>query len=84
MVTRLALQQVRYQHRGVDEVTLRFYRTRRELQRAAECRRRRAPPGDEIYRDDQLSMFEVDGREHREYCQNLCYFAKLFLDHKTL
>ncbi|KAH8050156.1 histone acetyltransferase [Aureococcus anophagefferens] len=24
------------------------------------------------------------GADHGEYCQNLCYFAKLFLDHKTL
>lgn len=29
-------------------------------------------------------MFEVDGLEERLYCQNLCYIAKLFLDHKTL
>jgi len=29
-------------------------------------------------------MFEVDGNQHTTYCQNLCYFAKLFLDHKTL
>ncbi len=29
-------------------------------------------------------MFEVDGFEERLYCQNLCYIAKLFLDHKTL
>jgi histone acetyltransferase MYST1 len=29
-------------------------------------------------------MFEVDGFEERQYCQNLCYIAKLFLDHKTL
>ena len=27
---------------------------------------------------------QVDGRKEREYCQNLCYLAKLFLDHKTL
>ena len=30
------------------------------------------------------SHFQVDGREHRLYCQNLCLLAKLFLDHKTL
>lgn len=41
-------------------------------------------PGNEIYRDDRLAMFEVDGSEQKHYCQNLCYFAKLFLDHKTL
>lgn len=29
-------------------------------------------------------VFEVDGYEERIYCQNLCYIAKLFLDHKTL
>ena len=26
----------------------------------------------------------MDGFEERQYCQNLCYIAKLFLDHKTL
>jgi histone acetyltransferase MYST1 len=31
-----------------------------------------------------MAMFEVDGQEQRQYCQNLCYMAKLFLDHKTL
>merc|ERR1712194_498742 len=45
---------------------------------------RRHPPGNEIYRSGNLSMFEVDGFEERFYCQNLCYIAKLFLDHKTL
>ena len=29
-------------------------------------------------------MFEIDGFEERMYCQNLCFIAKLFLDHKTL
>jgi hypothetical protein len=29
-------------------------------------------------------VFEIDGFEQRIYCQNLCYIAKLFLDHKTL
>ena len=44
----------------------------------------RHPPGNEIYRDGRLAMFEVDGFEEKIYCQNLCYIAKLFLDHKTL
>jgi histone acetyltransferase MYST1 len=42
------------------------------------------PPGNEIYRHGNIAMFEVDGFEERIYCQNLCYIAKLFLDHKTL
>jgi len=44
----------------------------------------RHPPGNEIYRKGKVSMFEVDGMAQREYSQNLCYLAKLFLDHKTL
>ena len=44
----------------------------------------RHPPGDEIYRNDNISLFEVDGHHNKIYCQNLCYLAKLFLDHKTL
>lgn len=42
------------------------------------------PPGDEIYRDQSISIFEVDGRKNPVYCQNLCLLAKLFLGSKTL
>ena len=42
------------------------------------------PPGDEIYRNGNISMFEIDGKKEKMYCQNLAYLAKLFLDHKTL
>jgi len=31
-----------------------------------------------------VSVFEVDGKKNKLYCQNLCLLAKLFLDHKTL
>ncbi|KAJ5655954.1 hypothetical protein N7507_007904 [Penicillium longicatenatum] len=41
-------------------------------------------PGDEIYRDGSISIFEVDGRKNPVYCQNLCLLAKLFLGSKTL
>lgn len=44
----------------------------------------RQPPGKEIYRKGTVSLWEVDGRDHKIYCQNLCLLAKLFLDHKTL
>ncbi|KIO28368.1 hypothetical protein M407DRAFT_71934, partial [Tulasnella calospora MUT 4182] len=37
----------------------------------------RHPPGDEIYRDETISVFEI-------YCQNLCLLSKMFLDHKSL
>ncbi|KAH6614140.1 histone acetyltransferase ESA1 [Boeremia exigua] len=42
------------------------------------------PPGNEIYRDDFVSFFEIDGRRQRTWCRNLCLLSKLFLDHKTL
>lgn len=54
-------------------------------------RPRRHPPGDEIYRETAegghgcgLSVYEVDGKANKVYCQNLCLLSKLFLDHKTL
>ena len=40
--------------------------------------------GVQIYAEGDLSMFEVDGKDHKVYCQNLCLLSKLFLDHKTL
>lgn len=42
------------------------------------------PPGNEIYRDKDVSFFEIDGRRQRTWCRNLCLLSKLFLDHKTL
>ena len=50
-----------------------------------ECSVRR-PPGRQIYKEGDLAVYELDGKEpsHRVYCQKLCLLAKLFLDHKTL
>lgn len=31
-----------------------------------------------------IYMEQVDGKKNKVYGQNLCYLAKLFLDHKTL
>ncbi|KAI6656422.1 Histone acetyltransferase KAT6B isoform X3 [Oopsacas minuta] len=42
------------------------------------------PPAREIYRKDDHSVFEIDGKSNTIYCQNLCLLGKLFLDHKTL
>jgi len=44
----------------------------------------RQPAGKEIYRKAAHSIYEVDGKDYKLYCQNLCLLAKLFLDHKTL
>uniref|UniRef100_M4BN24 histone acetyltransferase n=1 Tax=Hyaloperonospora arabidopsidis (strain Emoy2) TaxID=559515 RepID=M4BN24_HYAAE len=67
------------------EFCMAFFRYKRELtvhQERHMCDRH--PPGNEIYRHENLSVFEVDGAISKVYCQNLCYLAKLFLDHKTL
>ncbi|ORX82627.1 hypothetical protein K493DRAFT_331792 [Basidiobolus meristosporus CBS 931.73] len=42
------------------------------------------PPGNEIYRHEDISFFEIDGRKQKTYCRNLSLLSKLFLDHKTL
>ena len=98
----------------VCEFSFRMFARKSELLRyqARELpKNRRHPPGNEIYRNGNLSskrphvfvvyilhrcvshavlslctlvVFEVNGSEERIYCQNLCYIAKLFLDHKTL
>ena len=42
------------------------------------------PPGDEIYRKEPISVFEICGKRYKQYCQSLCLLAKLFLGNKTL
>ncbi|XP_060872607.1 histone acetyltransferase KAT7-like [Metopolophium dirhodum] len=44
----------------------------------------RTPPGTEIYQSGDLSIYEVDGKLDKAYCQTLCRLGKLFLDLKTL
>lgn len=68
----------------VCEYCLKYMKSATILRRhMAKCSWRH-PPGDEIYRKNNISIFEVDGEKSSTYCQNLCLFAKLFLDHKTL
>ena len=68
------------------EFDLAFFAHESELARHYRRVKLRHPPGDEIYRDPsaRLSMFEIDGGKAITYCQNLSYYAKFFLDHKTL
>ena len=41
------------------------------------------PPGNEIYRKGNISVYEVDGSMSQRWCSNLCLITKLFLHHKT-
>merc|ERR1711953_221263 len=66
------------------EFCLKYMKSKPILKRhCAKCNWRH-PPGTEIYRKDNLSVYEVDGNVNKIYCQNLCLLVKLFLDHKTL
>lgn len=68
----------------IDEFCLSYFDNRRAFERhRAKCTLTH-PPGNEIYRDDYISFFELDGRRQRTWCRNLCLLSKLFLDHKTL
>ncbi|XP_062565002.1 histone acetyltransferase KAT8 [Armigeres subalbatus] len=68
----------------VCEYCLRYMRLAKTLMHHKASCNRRQPPGNEIYRKGTVSIFEIDGKDHRFYCQTLCLMAKLFLDHKTL
>ena len=68
----------------ICEFCLDFFVSAAELTRhTARCTTTH-PPGDEIYRHENLSVFEVDGLKNPTYCENIGYLAKLFLDHKNV
>jgi len=68
----------------IDEFCLSYFASKKAFERHRSKCELRHPPGNEIYRDDFVSFFEVDGRRQRTWCRNLCLLSKLFLDHKTL
>ncbi|KAG2463292.1 KAT6B acetyltransferase, partial [Polypterus senegalus] len=66
------------------EFCLKYMKSKHILQRHSKKCGWFHPPANEIYRKENLSVFEVDGNVSKIFCQNLCLLAKLFLDHKTL
>ncbi|KHJ92876.1 MOZ/SAS family protein [Oesophagostomum dentatum] len=50
---------------------------------ARDCERAN-PPGELIYEEGDVQIYEVFGALQKFYCQRLCLLAKLFIDHKTL
>ncbi|KAG8461494.1 hypothetical protein KFE25_001098 [Diacronema lutheri] len=82
----------------ICEYSLKYFKHRRTYeQQRAQCTRT-SPPGTQIYQavaprssslpslqpPSHLTVWEVDGRIDKVFCQCLCLLAKLFLDHKTL
>ncbi|RWS11547.1 histone acetyltransferase KAT7-like protein [Dinothrombium tinctorium] len=68
----------------ICEFCLKYFNLRLVLKRHMMKCPYHCPPGDEIYRKGNISIFEIDGEKNKFYCRNLCLVAKLFLDHKTL
>lgn len=68
----------------ICEFCLSFFKYKSELLRHIHICQWHHPIGNEIYRDKDLSVFEIDGARNPIYCENLCYISKFFLDHKNL
>ncbi len=77
-------QEYRLQRLFLCEMCLQYVKSRQTLLGHMRKCSNKHPPGREIYRQDNLAIFEVDGNQAKMYCQNICLLAKLFLDHKTL
>ncbi|KAJ2162288.1 K(lysine) acetyltransferase [Coemansia sp. RSA 552] len=61
---------------------LKYMRFRQTLE--AHCCDSPFPRGRRVYEDATSALYEIDGKEHMLYCQNLCLLSKLFLDQKTI
>ncbi|CEP12450.1 hypothetical protein [Parasitella parasitica] len=68
----------------ICEFCLLYYASHKRLERHRTRCQLQHPPGNEIYRKDDISFFEIDGRKQKTWCRNLCLLSKLFLDHKML
>lgn len=68
----------------ICDFTLSYFGSLKQFERFRSKCSMKHPPGNEIYRDEKVSFWEIDGRKQRTWCRNLCLLCKLFLDHKTL
>lgn len=68
----------------ICEFCLSFFPSEKMIERHRKKCTLHHPPGNEIYRHEEISFFEIDGRKQKTWCRNLCLLSKCFLDHKTL
>ncbi|CAO3606991.1 unnamed protein product [Cunninghamella blakesleeana] len=68
----------------VCDICLRYMKEDGQLASHKVHCRKKGPPGVVVYASENLKIYEINGEDHKFYCQNLCLLAKLFLDHKTL
>ncbi|KAJ3293812.1 K(lysine) acetyltransferase [Borealophlyctis nickersoniae] len=68
----------------VCEFCLKYMRLPESMAKHKSACKKRRPPGALVYEKGDIRIYEVDGKEDKLYCQNLCLLSKLFLDHKTV
>jgi len=68
----------------ICEFCLSFFPSPKMLSRHRQRCKLMHPPGNEIYRHEDISFFEIDGKRQLHWCRNLSLLSKCFLDHKTL
>ena len=66
----------------VCDMCLSYFKSADELNRHWSYCSFNHPPGTEIYRGQDHSVFEIDGEVHNGYCERLLLLAKLFLEEK--
>lgn len=80
------------------EFDMRYFKRPESVDHHLSSLNRRCPPGKRIYLSPSaaeetvknsafavpVAVYEIDGSVDKVFCQNLCLFSKLFLDHKTL
>ena len=71
-------------HLYICDHCFQYFSTQDQLDQHLQQTKELRPPGREIYRKDNISIFVLYGMKQKLACQNLCLLAKLFLDHKTL
>lgn len=67
----------------VCEYCMKYFSTLKELRSHYAELFERKPPGREIYRDGNISIFEVKGKKQKMFCQCLSLLGKLFIEHKN-
>lgn len=70
----------RYGHLYVCDICCLYFTDKEDFLAHGHERKKLRPPGREIYRYEDLSLFEVIGAENKMFCQCLSLVAKLFLD----
>ncbi|EAY13891.1 MOZ/SAS family protein [Trichomonas vaginalis G3] len=67
-------------HMYVCDTCCLYFKSKEEFMKHGHKKECQRPPGREIYRCGNISMFEVSGAKHKVFCQCLSLLSKLFLD----